>query len=121
LYSFESEALAKTCWTLCSIWVQGVLIAGLAWFKIIKPRPYTTYDTAADLSGGLQDFLICIEMFVAALAHAWAFPPRDYMDPNVRMPAQPPNFTDLNNCIDVCGRAGIRVGLPARGISRISA
>ena len=30
-----------------------------------------------------KDFLICIEMFLAALAHAYAFPPRDYMDPNI--------------------------------------
>lgn len=28
-----------------------------------------------------QEFLICVEMFVAALAHAYAFPPRDYADP----------------------------------------
>lgn len=28
-----------------------------------------------------QEFLICIEMFVAALAHAYAFPPSDYTDP----------------------------------------
>lgn len=36
---------------------------------------FTTY-TATDVAEGLQDFLICIEMFVAALAHAYAFPPR---------------------------------------------
>eukprot|EP00878_Enallax_costatus_P003177 GHUV01003377.1.p2 GENE.GHUV01003377.1~~GHUV01003377.1.p2 ORF type:complete len:431 (+),score=84.39 GHUV01003377.1:242-1534(+) len=43
---------------------------------------FTTY-TAADVAEGLQDFLICIEMFLAAMAHAYAFPPRDYMDPNI--------------------------------------
>jgi hypothetical protein len=36
---------------------------------------FTTY-TATDVAEGLQDFLICIEMFVAALAHTYAFPPR---------------------------------------------
>jgi hypothetical protein len=36
---------------------------------------FTTY-TATDVAEGLQDFLICIEMFIAALAHAYAFPPR---------------------------------------------
>lgn len=36
---------------------------------------FTTY-TATDVAEGLQDFLICIEMFLAALAHAYAFPPR---------------------------------------------
>ena len=34
-----------------------------------------------DVASGLQEFLICVEMFFAALAHAHAFPPRDYMDP----------------------------------------
>ena len=33
------------------------------------------------MASGLQEFLICVEMFFAALAHAHAFPPRDYMDP----------------------------------------
>ena len=43
-------------------------------------QDWTTYD-ADDVAAGLQDFLICVEMFIAALAHAYAFPPRDYMDP----------------------------------------
>ena len=42
-----------------------------------------------DVAAGLQSFLICIEMFFAALAHAYAFPPRDYMDPTVQ---PPPSF-----------------------------
>jgi hypothetical protein len=36
---------------------------------------FTTY-TATDVAEGLQNFLICIEMFIAALAHSYAFPPR---------------------------------------------
>lgn len=43
-------------------------------------QEWTTYDMD-NVAAGLQDFLICVEMFVAALAHAYAFPPRDYMDP----------------------------------------
>ena len=43
-------------------------------------QDWTTYDVD-DGAGGLQEFLICVEMFFAALAHAHAFPPRDYMDP----------------------------------------
>lgn len=39
--------------------------------------------SSSSSSPGLQDFLICIEMFIAAMAHAYAFPPRDYMDLNV--------------------------------------
>lgn len=36
--------------------------------------------------GGVQDFLICIEMFAAAVGFAWSFPPRDYMT------GEPPGF-----------------------------
>ena len=45
-----------------------------------SPQEWTTYDVD-DVAAGLQEFLICVEMFFAALAHAHSFPPRDYMDP----------------------------------------
>ena len=32
------------------------------------------YDSAV----GMQEFAICIEMFFAAVAHAYAFPPSEY-------------------------------------------
>lgn len=35
-----------------------------------------------EVAAGFQNFLICIEMFFAALAHAYAFPPKDYFDPS---------------------------------------
>ena len=34
-----------------------------------------------DIAAGLQNFLICLEMFPAAVSHAYAFPPKDYLDP----------------------------------------
>ena len=40
-----------------------------------RPPRRSTYDTD-DVAAGLQNFLICIEMFMAAVAHAHAFPPR---------------------------------------------
>ena len=46
-------------------------------------QDWTTYDVD-DVAAGLQNFLICIEMFPAALAHAYAFPPRDYLDPSIQ-------------------------------------
>lgn len=64
-----------------SYW-QGVLIGILVHLGIIHTGEWTTYSNPKDIGAGLQDFLICIEMFVAALAHAYAFPPRDYMDMN---------------------------------------
>ena len=48
-------------------------------------QEWTTYD-ADDVAAGLQEFLICVEMFFAALAHAHSFPPRDYMDPAGSIP-----------------------------------
>lgn len=47
---------------------------------LIHPSEWSTYDTD-DVAAGLQNFLICLEMFAAAIGHAYAFPPRDYMDP----------------------------------------
>lgn len=41
------------------------------------PTPrHRTLDDQHNVAAGIQDFLICIEMFFAALAHAYAFPPR---------------------------------------------
>ena len=42
---------------------------------VISRDSWTTYDQQ-NVASGIQDFLICIEMFFAALAHAYAFPPR---------------------------------------------
>ncbi|KAG7672685.1 hypothetical protein Ndes2526B_g08786 [Nannochloris sp. 'desiccata'] len=66
----------------------GIEIA--AHIGLIKPAELSTYDTD-DLAAGLQNFLICLEMFFAAILHAYAFPPRDYMDPSV------PSAGFLNN------------------------
>ncbi|KAK9806277.1 hypothetical protein WJX72_008269 [[Myrmecia] bisecta] len=62
-----------------SYW-QSVAIAILVRAGVLKKQTYATYDVD-EVAGGLQEFLICIEMFFAALAHAYAFPPRDYRDP----------------------------------------
>ncbi|CAD7696853.1 unnamed protein product [Ostreobium quekettii] len=39
------------------------------------------YD-AKDVAAGVQELIICIEMFIAALMFAYVFPPKDYMDPD---------------------------------------
>lgn len=62
---------------------QGLSLNVLVAVGAIKVNEQFTTYTATDVAEGLQDFLICIEMFLAALAHAYAFPPRDYMDPNI--------------------------------------
>ncbi|PNH11593.1 Transmembrane protein 184C [Tetrabaena socialis] len=57
---------------------EGIGIAILVYAGVIRHESWTTYDRI-NVASGIQDFLICIEMFLAALAHAYAFPPRDYM------------------------------------------
>ncbi|KAL7518759.1 hypothetical protein ACHAWX_003564 [Stephanocyclus meneghinianus] len=37
--------------------------------------------TAEAVAKGLQDYLICIEMFVAAIVHTFVFPHTDYLEP----------------------------------------
>ncbi|GFH23709.1 uncharacterized protein HaLaN_21364, partial [Haematococcus lacustris] len=54
---------------------QGVLLAILVSGGVITDESWSTYDQLG-VASGIQDFLICIEMFVAALAHAYAFPPK---------------------------------------------
>jgi Organic solute transporter Ostalpha len=62
-----------------SFW-QGLVITMLCSMGILKPHEsFRTYQSPEKFSGGLQDFIICIEMFFAAIGFAWSFPPRDYM------------------------------------------
>ena len=69
--------------TLCqavvflSYW-QGVAISVLVWLGVVNAKAVAGLDVD-DVAAGLQEFLICVEMFFAALAHAYAFPPSDYM------------------------------------------
>lgn len=53
---------------------QGVLIAMLVYFDVISSI-FDTDSTAEvrDISSKLQNFLICIEMFIAAVAHHYSF------------------------------------------------
>ncbi len=53
-----------------SVLLQSVIISGLVKFGVITDIG----DYSADvISTGLQDFLICIEMFVTAVAHLYTF------------------------------------------------
>lgn len=65
---------------------QSVAINLAVKFGWLKVEKFSTYDTD-DVAAGLQNFLICIEMFVAAIAHAHAFPPRVRAAAAARRPA----------------------------------
>lgn len=53
---------------------QGVIISLLVYFDVISSI-FDTNDTdyIRNISSKLQDFLICIEMFLAAVAHHYSF------------------------------------------------
>lgn len=53
---------------------QGVIISLLVYFDVISSI-FDTDDTdyIRNISSKLQDFLICIEMFLAAVAHHYSF------------------------------------------------
>ena len=35
--------------------------------------PETSVWSSEDVAKGIQDYLICIEMFIASIAHSWVF------------------------------------------------
>jgi len=61
-----------------SFW-QGVVINVLASFQIVHG---TTYLSEANVGRVIQDFAICIEMFVLSIIHHKVFPYRQFRDPN---------------------------------------
>ena len=80
-----SKFLVVKAVVFLSYW-QGIAISLAVWTGVIKAADWAAY-TAGDVAAGLQEFLICVEMFFAALAHAYAFPPSDYADPGGPPPA----------------------------------
>ncbi|RYG57113.1 OSTA/TMEM184 family protein [archaeon] len=62
-----------------SFW-QQMLISGLVFVNVIKPTLTYTKD---DVSKGLQDFVICIEMALAAIVHRYYFSYQDFNKPDV--------------------------------------
>lgn len=58
-----------------SFW-QSVLLAGLNHFHVI---PHTSLWTADEVTTGMQNFIVCIEMYLVALAHRWVFSDEPYI------------------------------------------
>lgn len=65
--------------TVFFTWWQGVLLAVLAKVGLLgETETYTTENVVM----GLQDFILCIEMLIASIAHHYAFNYKDFSDPN---------------------------------------
>ncbi|KAM6949237.1 transmembrane protein 184C-like [Aplochiton taeniatus] len=61
-----------------SFW-QAVLIAVLVKVGVISDKHTWDWESVEDVSTGLQDFLICVEMFLAAIAHHYSFTYKPYI------------------------------------------
>ncbi|KAL8576338.1 hypothetical protein ACOMHN_048905 [Nucella lapillus] len=63
-----------------SFW-QSTVIAALAKLNVIPANgTWVFYHSVEEVATGLQDFLICLEMFLAAIAHYYSFPHTPYVD-----------------------------------------
>ena len=74
-----SKFLCVKAVVFLSFW-QSVLIAGLVELNVIKSNPNWDDFTTQDVGKGLQDFCICVEMFIAAIAHYFSFSHKPYVD-----------------------------------------
>ncbi|XP_055465085.1 transmembrane protein 184C [Psammomys obesus] len=61
-----------------SFW-QAVLIALLVKVGVISERRTWEWQSAEAVATGLQDFIICVEMFLAAIAHHYSFSYKPYV------------------------------------------
>jgi hypothetical protein len=62
-------------------WWQSVMISFVYQMDMI-PHYHSSAEgewTSEDVAKGLQDYLICIEMFVGAIVHTFVFPHTDYL------------------------------------------
>jgi hypothetical protein len=66
---------------------QSVLLVLLAEFDVIKDGETYSKD---EIVVALQDFIVCLEMLFAALAHHYAFSWREFHDPVVALQQPPP-------------------------------
>ncbi len=79
--------------------LQGLLLAVLVYTGVVTNDSWTTYDKR-NVATGIQEFLICIEMFVAALAFAYAFPPRvSRPNPDSIPPSLAPPSSSCSSCL----------------------
>jgi hypothetical protein len=62
---------------------QGVLLSFLQYFRLIQP---VGNYTAENIGTGIQDTLICFEMFLYSLYHMWVFDYQPYNKDHTKKP-----------------------------------
>lgn len=78
-----------------SFW-QGMSISALVYLDVIKATPYFSADLYAK---GLQDFIICIEMFFFAVVHHYIFSYEDFARFSHAAPFEPSASIDSENFV----------------------
>jgi len=113
-----SKFLVVKAVVFISFW-QGVVLAILVHTGVIYKDTWT-YSDRRNMAASIQDFLICIEMFFAALAHAYAFPPRDYMEAGYHSEGFFVNVRHMFDLRDVVDDVSVVVQSHARSASKHS-
>ena len=77
-------------------WWQSVMIAYLLSIGMIPNYSMSQQDwTPEDVAKGLQDYLICIEMFLIAIVHSFVFPHSEYSPQAVEARARALNLAPM--------------------------
>ena len=96
--------------------MQGLLISALSYTHVIKPT--LEYDTS-DVGVGLQDFAICIEMALAAVAHHWVYSYRDFWRNDGSVAPLAPKVPPSVRPGDVSTLHALRLVLPADAVKEV--
>jgi len=77
-------------------WWQSVMIAYLLWMDMIPNYSMKQQDwSPEDVAKGLQDYLICIEMFIISIVHSFVFPHSEYSPQAVEARARALNLAPM--------------------------
>lgn len=83
-----------------SFW-QGVLIAILVKVGVISAKHAWDFYTVEDVANGIQNFIICLEMFIFAIAHYYVFSHKPFVDPSSPPPPCCASFVSMWDVSDV--------------------
>lgn len=98
---------------------QGVIITILVYCGVLKTIfDISDTDTVKIISSKLQDFLICIEMFLAAIAHHYSFSYKPYVSPLDASPSCLGSFLAMWDVSDVKRDISEHLGVVGSSFSR---